>query len=190
MKLLVYGSQDFAQTVAALAVDCGYVIAGFVDDFNQGTGVVGTSKSIRLSHPPQNFSIVMAIGYKNLPARLVAWENLRRTGYSTPTLIHPRAYVGREVRMGEGAMVMAGAIIDVRAQIGDIAVLWPGACVNHDATIGSNSFLSPNTTICGHADIGASCFVGAGTAVVDRGVVPAGSFLPMLSRWTRRALRD
>ncbi len=190
MKLLIYGSKDFAQTVAALAVDCGHVVAGFVDDFDQSGGVVGTSESIRQTHPPHDFSVAMAIGYNNLPARLAAWENLRGAGYSTPKLIHPRAYVGREVTMGEGVMVMAGAIVDVRAKVGDIAVLWPGACVNHDATIGHNSFLSPNTTICGHASIGASCFIGAGTAVVDRGVVPADSFVPMLFRWTRRGPHD
>lgn len=186
MKLLIYGSQNFAQTVAALASDCDYEVAGFVDDFNQGPNVVGTSQSIRQSHPPHSHSVAIAIGYKNLPARLAAWLALREVGYVTPPLIHPRAYIARDVRIGEGVMVMAGAIVDVRANIHDIAVLWPSVCVNHDATIGRNTFLSPNTTICGHADIGGSSFIGAGTAIVDYGVVPESSFVPMLSRWTQR----
>lgn len=186
MKLLIYGSQDFSRTVADLAKDCDHEVVGFVDDFNESDAIVGTSRSIIRSHPPDCYGVAMAIGYRNLPARLAAWQAMRRAGYTTPSLIHPRAYIGREVDLGMGVMVMAGAIVDVRAKLGDIAVVWPGACLNHDARVGINTFLSPNSTICGHASVGSSCFIGAAAAVVDHGVVPDGSFVQMSARWTRR----
>ncbi|PJF45658.1 MAG: hypothetical protein CUN48_17770 [Candidatus Thermofonsia Clade 3 bacterium] len=84
-------------------------------------------------------------------------------------------------------MVMAGVIVDVRAEIGEAAVLWPGACISHDAHIGANTFVSPNATVCGFARIGAHSFIGAGAAVVDRGLVPEGCTIKMLTRWTQKA---
>lgn len=187
MKLLILGSRDFALTVAALVRDCGHEPAGLVDDFNTGDGIIGTTDSIRRSHPPDQFGIAIAIGYKHLPARWQAWQRLRQAGYAAPTLVHPRAYVAADARIGAGSMVMAGALVDVRAQLDEIVVAWPGACINHDAVIGDNSFLSPHVTVCGHARIGHSCFIGAAAAIVDHALVPGNTFLPMSGRWTTRA---
>jgi len=187
MKLLIIGSRDFAQTVATLARDCGHEPSGFVDDFNTGGVIIATSDSIPRSHPPDQYGIAIAIGYKHLPARWRAWQQLQQAGYAAPPLIHPRAYVAADARIGAGSMVMAGALIDMRVQLGEIVVAWPGACINHDAVIGDNTFLSPNATVCGHARIGAACFIGAAAAIVDHAVVPADTFLPMSGRWTTRA---
>lgn len=185
MRLLIYGSKDFARTVAELIVHCGHDVAGLVDDFNAGAGVLGTFETVRRSHPPSEFGFVVAIGYSNIPARWEAWNRINEAGYEAPALIHPRAYVADSAHIERGAMIMAGSIVDVRARVDEIAVLWPGACVNHDARVQKNTFISPNATLCGFADVGAHSFVGAGTVVVDHGQVPEGSFLNMLTRYIK-----
>lgn len=157
-----------------------------VDDVRSGPGVIGTLAQVARSHPPGEYGMVLAIGYSNLPGRWAAWQRVRELGYALPALIHPRAYVADSACVEEGAMIMAGAIVDVRAVIGEAAVLWPGACVNHDAAIGANAFVSPKATVCGFAEVGAHSFIGAGAAVVDHARVPEGSFVKMLGRWTRR----
>lgn len=184
MRLLVYGSKDFAATVAELVRHCGHEVVGVVDDYNAGKGILGSFEAVTHTHPPSEFGIVMAIGYSNLPARWAAWERIRSAGYRAPALIHPRAYVADTARIGEGTMVMAGAIVDVRADIGDLVVVWPGACINHDVKVSPNTFISPNATLCGFAHIGAHSFIGAGAAIVDRGQVPEASFIKMLARYT------
>jgi sugar O-acyltransferase (sialic acid O-acetyltransferase NeuD family) len=184
MQLLIYGSKEFAATVAELVRHCGHEVAGMVDDYNSGPGILGKSDSVVHSHPPSEYGVAMAIGYSNIPARWAAWEKIRSAGYRAPALIHPRAYVADTVRVGEGAMIMAGAIVDVRAEIGDLVVLWPGACVNHDVKIGPNVFISPNATLCGFSHVGAHSFIGAGAVIVDHGQVPETSFIKMLSRYT------
>jgi len=155
-----------------------------VDDFNSGSGILGNLDSVIQSHPPSKYGIAMAIGYTNIPARWAAWERIRSAGYQAPALIHPRAYVADSARIGEGAMVMAGAIVDVRAEIGDLVVLWPGACVNHDTKIGANTFIAPSATLCGFAQVGAHSFVGAGAVIVDYGQVPEAGFIKMMARYT------
>lgn len=183
MRLLIYGSKDFASTVAELVRHCGHEVAGLVDDFNCGPAILGSLDVVIQSHPPSEYGVAMAIGYSNLPARWAAWERITSAGYSAPALIHPRAYVADTARVGQGAIIMAGAIVDVRAEVGDLAVLWPSTCINHDARIGSNTFVSPGATICGFASIGSHSFIGAGAVIVDHCQVHEMSFIKMLTRY-------
>ena len=184
MSLLIYGSKDFALTVAELARHCGYKVAGMVDDYDDGPGILGDLDFVSRTHPPQNHGFVVAIGYSNISARWKAWERIRALGYQAPVLIHPRAYVADSATIGCGSIVMAGAIVDVRADIGELVVIWPGVCVNHDVVVGENTFLSPSSTLCGFVNIGRDSFVGAGTTIADRCEVPASSFLKMQTRYT------
>jgi sugar O-acyltransferase (sialic acid O-acetyltransferase NeuD family) len=184
MRLLVYGSRDFAATAADLARHCGHEIAGMVDDYNTGPDILGSLEIVSHTHPPSDFGMIMAIGYSNILGRWTAWMKVKALGYSAPALIHPRAYVAESACIGEGVMVMAGAIADVRADVGDLAVLWPGSCINHDVRVGLNTFVSPNATVCGFVEIGAHSFIGAGAAIADRVKVPEASFIKMLERFS------
>jgi len=187
MRLLIYGSGDFAPTVAELVRHCGHEAIGMVDDFSSGPGILGDLESVRGSHPPTEFGMVLAIGYSDLDARWSAWERARAAGYRAPPLIHPRAYVSDTASVGEGALVMAGAIVDARAALGEHVVVWPGACVNHDVVVEKNCFISPNATLCGFTHVGGHSFIGAGAALVDHAVVPEGSYIKMLSRYVEAA---
>lgn len=184
MKLLIFGSREFAPTVSDLIRHCGHAPVGMIDDFNAGPGILGSFEAVRETHPPSDYGMALAIGYSNLDARWKAWQRIRAAGYRAPALVHPRAYVADNAQVGDGCMVMAGAIVDVRASLGELVVVWPGACVNHDARIGNNTFLSPNSTICGFSTIGANSFVGAGATVADHCDVPESSFIKMHSSHT------
>lgn len=185
MQVLMYGSREFAGTVGELIKDCGHDVAGCIDDFSTGAHIVGTLEQVRHSHPPSHYGIAIAVGYKNLEARWEAWQRVRAVGYRAPPLVHPRAYVARTAHIGEGAMIMAGSLVDVGAQLGEIVVAWPGACISHDCVIGENSFISPNATLCGYVRLGAHCFVGAGAAVVDHCVVPPFTRIKMQSSYVK-----
>jgi len=185
MQVLIYGSREFAQTVAELAVDCGHEVAGFIDDFSPGPHILGTLEQVRRSHPPASHGMAIAIGYNDLPARWESWQRVRALGYHAPVLIHPRAYVARSATVGEGSMLMAGSLVDVRAKLAELVVVWPGAAVSHDCLLGENSFISPNATLCGYVELGAHCFVGAGAAVVDHCVVPPSTRIKMQASYLK-----
>jgi len=185
MRLIIYGSRDFSSVVIELARACGHDPVGLVDDVHQGAGILGDLAAVTRSHPPATYGIALAIGYENLQGRWAAWLRARAAGYQAPVLIHPRAYVADSARVGEGSMVMAGAVVDVRTTIGKAVVLWPSVSVNHDTNIGDNCFISPNATLCGFVELGANSFVGAGAAIADRCVVPSSSFIKMLGRYPR-----
>lgn len=177
MKLLVYGSRDFGRVVRDLAQTCGHHFVGFVDDLYEGAHVLGNYGAVKSLYPPGSAGMVIAIGYGHLEARWKIFRKVVADGYEVPTLIHDRAYVRSPEGIGRGALIMAGAIVDVSVKLGELTVLWPGAVVNHDSVIGANTFISPNATVCGFVEVGESCFVGAGAVIVDHRSVPDHAFV-------------
>lgn len=175
--LLIYGSRDYAQLVAHIASDCGFAVSGFIDDQAQGPQVLGTYHAVVASHPPAHHALALGIGYNNLPARHALLQRCLADGWQMPPLVHPQSIVHASAKIGAGAVVMLGAILDVNARLGEGAVCWPGSIVSHDATLGDNSFLSPNATLCGFVQTGHSCFFGAASVVTDRVLPPNGFFL-------------
>ena len=176
-NLLVYGSLEFGRVVRDLAIQCGHRFAGYIDDVHRGEEVLGPWEQVADRCPPPRFEVAVAVGYRNLGARWDVYERVKARGYRLPPLVHPRAYVRDPAGVGEGAFVMAGAIVDVAASIAPLVVIWPGAVVNHDSAVGENTFLSPNATVCGCVTIGRHVFVGAGATIVDHVEVPAGVFV-------------
>lgn len=184
MRILIYGSKEFAQTVAELVRHCGHELSGMVDDYNAGAHILGGLDEVSHAYPPSVYAVALGIGYADLQARWRAWQRIQSLGYRAPPLVHPRAYVADSVRVGEGVMVMAGAIVDVRVTLGDLVVVWPGACVNHDSFIDENTFISPNVTVCGSVKIGRDSFIGAASVIADHLELPASMRLKMQSRYT------
>lgn len=176
-KILVYGSTEFGAVVRELVRHSGADFAGFVDDWHTGEGIVGTLEDVIHKCPPDEYDFAIAIGYKHLEARRRKFDELLAHGYSLPSFIHPQAYVSDSTTVGAGAMVMARAVLDIRARVGDLVVVWPGAVINHDCMVDGNTFISPNATLCGYSRVGIDTFIGAGAVVVDHTTVPGGSFI-------------
>lgn len=189
---LIYGSGTFAETVADLITDCGGTPLGCMNDFSAagaaGLACLGSFEAVTSRWNGPRPAIALGIGYKDLDARWNAWQRMKATGWPTPALVHPQAYVARSARIEAGAMVMARAIVDRAVSIAECCVLWPGACLNHNVEMAENCFVSPGAVVCGHVRIGAHTFVGAGSLIADRSTIPARSFLKMGSHcsWGRK----
>jgi len=177
MKLLVYGSHEFAEVLADQARASGHEVAGFVDDFRCAPHVVGTFEQARARFSPRDVGFVLAIGYRHLQARWRIQQQLITLGYSLPPLVHPRAIVSPLARVGAGSVIMEAAVVSVAASVGEACVLWPGATLSHHSSLGCNVFLSPGAIVCGVAQVGSHTFIGAGAVIVDHQEVPEGAFV-------------
>jgi sugar O-acyltransferase (sialic acid O-acetyltransferase NeuD family) len=175
--MLVYGSKTFAVVVRQILMDLNLDFGGYVDDFSQGPGILGPYNSVKTKAPPSLTQFALGVGYNDLKARARVAAQLEADGYAAPVLIHPRAWVHPSAKVGHGAIVMAGALIDAFCEVGPWTVIWPGAVVNHESRVGANTFLSPNSTVCGCVEIGADTFIGAGAVIVDHCSVPPGRFV-------------
>lgn len=185
-EVYVYGTRSYAATLSALARECGWQVLGRIDDFAPAEQTAGSFESLTARHAGTAVGLLIGVGYNNLTARWQLWQRVRAAGWQTPTLIHPRAHVAPSATIGEGCVLMAGAVLDHLAALGEACVLWPQACVNHDSKVGENCFLSPQALLCGDVQLGAHSFIGARAVVVDGAQLPERSFLKMGQCITRK----
>ena len=175
--VLIYGASEYGAVLRDLVSDLGLAFAGYVDDWNAGTGVIGGFAEMVRNCKADECDVVIAVGYKHLRARRELAQRIKAHGFGLPSLVHSRAYLSATARLSEGCVVMAGAIVDTSAALGELTVLWPGAIVNHHSILEGNTFMCPASTVCGNTRVGIDCFVGAGATVVDGIVVPAATFV-------------
>lgn len=185
-RLLLFGGKSFADTIEELASICGHEVIARIDDYDPRPPSVVTLDAAGQMYAPATHIIALAIGYKNMRARLAAYERIKQLGYSVATLIHPTAYVSPTASIGPGSLIMAQSCIDCRSSIGEVCVLWPKACVNHDTSVERNTFISPNATLCGNVHVGESSFIGASSVVVDGASLAPNTFLRMGTVYARR----
>jgi sugar O-acyltransferase (sialic acid O-acetyltransferase NeuD family) len=102
-------------------------------------------------------------------------------GYEFPIIVSPHAVVSRHATLGEGTIVMHGAIVNAGAKIGHHAILNSKSLVEHDATLSGFVHISTGATVNGGVSIGEGAFLGSGcttreyTEVSEGAVIPAGS---------------
>ena len=88
----------------------------------------------------------------------------------TPPIEHSvgvsdRAYVGTDVKIGEGVTVLPFAYIDDHAVIGAGATIYPHAYVGQYSVIGADTVLYSSATVREHCRIGARCTIHSGAVI-------------------------
>lgn len=168
--LYAYLQRDDRYRVVALTVDDEFAAAGSLNE-------VATVPFSRLpaEYPPAGVAIIMAMGYNDLNrSRASLFERLRGQGYSVATYIHPDAHVHSAHPLGEGSIVLPGAVIEPHARVGANTMVWCNATLAHHSTVGDNAWIASGAILSGQAVVGANTFVGVNATVVNQ--VAVGEF--------------
>jgi UDP-perosamine 4-acetyltransferase len=169
MRVLVLGGGGHAKPVIETLRALGAEIIGVLDDAPRGpvlgVPVLGAMADLAGSGAE---AVVIAIG--DNPTRQRLGAACRQAGLALPKLIHPAALVSDSATIGEGAQVMARAVIGAEARIGPLALINTGAIVEHDTVIGEAAHVAPGAVLCGFVRVGARALIGAG-AVFHPGVI-------------------
>lgn len=107
----------------------------------------------------------VGIGSPKVRARLVA--RFEAAGLRAASLVHPTAVIGTNVRLGEGAVICAGAILSTEVVVGVHCHVNPGAVIGHDTILGDFVSVNPSATISGAVQISDRTLVGAGSVVLQ-----------------------
>lgn len=107
---------------------------------------------------------VVAIGDNRIRADIAEWLCANGAVLSQ-ALVHPFVQAARGVTIGDGSVVMAGAIINSDAQIGKNVIVNTGALIDHDCRIGNAVHVAPGVTLCGGITVGEGSLIGAGTVI-------------------------
>ncbi|HEX5270036.1 MAG TPA: acetyltransferase [Gemmataceae bacterium] len=88
-------------------------------------------------------------------------------GFRLITAVHPRACVARDVSLGDGTVVLAGAVVGPCCRVGRGCVLNTNASLDHDSRLGDFASLGPRAVTGGYVRVGAYSAVGIGAVVVE-----------------------
>jgi len=152
----------------------GRVIIDLIDSFEKIHGVFDDDPHVKeiLGYPvlgriPDNFKfksdLFIAIGDNE--TRMKISKSLEsRVRFAN--IIHDSAIFSKRAILGDGCVVMEGAIVKVNCQLGNQVILNTGASVDHDCLIGDYVHIAPQATLCGGIIIGDGTLVGANAIVL------------------------
>lgn len=157
--MYLYGASGHARVIIDILEAMGITIDGLVDDNPALTQVDGYPVLHEIT--PQMQQWLVGIGNPEVRKRLA--EQLPGNFL---TAIHPSATVSKRATIGNGSVVMQGAIVQTAVQVGRHCIINSGASVDHECVIGDYAHVSPHATLCGNVNVGEGTWVGAGSVVI------------------------
>lgn len=172
--LVIVGASAMGRETCAYAEDCGWEVKGFLDSRKDVLdGFVGYPPllgSVEDYEVQSDDVFVVAVGDPAAKMRYVRrveeLASARVRGGVFASIVHPTAYVGRNVRIGTGCIVCPHACITNDTVVGDHVIVNSGASINHDNRIGDGATICPGCHLAGRVTIGAGAFVGVGVTVI------------------------
>lgn len=136
-------------------------------------GHASVVRSIPLSEFQVDGSIV-AIGNNYDRKRVVETEAKNDT---FAILIHPFSFEADDVVIGEGTVIMAGAVVQPGCIIGKHVILNTGCTIDHGCVIGDYAHIAPGAHLCGDVRVGEGALMGVGSCAVPGAVIPPWSLV-------------
>lgn len=108
-------------------------------------------------------SFLTTLGQIKSPDRRIAlFQLIKASGGQLPVIVSPLARVSRHATVGEGTVIMHGALINAGARVGCNCIINSRVLVEHDALVGDHCHLSTACVINGSVHVGAGTFFGSG----------------------------
>ncbi len=165
-KLAIIGAGGHGRVLADIARLNNYRYIVFADDNEKLTECGGYPIVCKINDVlkfiNEEYDIVVAVGNSKL--RQGIQESLSNFG-KVVSLIHPNSTVSSDVVIGEGTVIMAGAVINPGTKIGNGCIINTGATVDHDNVIGDYAHVSVGAHLAGTVLIGKRTWIGAGVII-------------------------
>lgn len=167
-KCAILGASGHGKVIAEIAELNGYDSICFFDDRWPEVShvahwrVIGTAEHLLESHSCFD-AVVIAIGHN--PTRIKKQSLLSQKGAHFPIFVHPTAVVSKLSQVGEGTVVMAGAVINPFSNIGPSCIINTSATVDHDCVLAEGVHISPGANLAGGVQVGVGSWVGIGASV-------------------------
>ncbi|MBX2963377.1 MAG: acetyltransferase [Cyclobacteriaceae bacterium] len=173
-KIAIVGAGGFGKETLVMinqvnSIRMQWAVIGFFDDgMRRGSTVSGSSVLggvDQLNAIEEEIAVVIAVGDPRLKRKLV--ERIKNTRIYYPTIIHPVATIGENIKAGAGCLITAGCRLTVDITLGDFVMLNLNTTVGHDVSIGSYSSIMPGVHISGYVNVGEEVLIGTGASVLQ-----------------------
>lgn len=165
--IAILGAGGHALSVAETAHSAGYVVHFFVDPDSPGRHLLGIPVVAEV--PPEFLAsegcFAVAVGDNAVRQHVVEAFQTRFTRAVFPALIHESASVSTYARIGEGSVVLQGAIVGSASEVGAFCILNSGAVLDHASRMGTYSSLAPRAVAGGNVTIGVRSAISIGATI-------------------------
>jgi sugar O-acyltransferase (sialic acid O-acetyltransferase NeuD family) len=178
--IVMIGGGGHAKVVLTILKKLKYNIIGYTDLVNCGT-VLNTpyiGKDEELFNLDRKPKLALGIGqlYKGKSRELLINKFLEND-FIFETIISPDSTINIAVTIGQGTVVMDGAIIQTGTRIGDYSIINTNSSIDHDCKIGSYVHIAPGVTLCGEVSISDNCMVGTGSTIINNITISKEKFI-------------
>ena len=156
--MILYGASGHGKVIIDILEANNTPIDYIVDDNPQVNEVLGYE--VRRNTGSYDEAII-SIGAAEIRRKIVESIDVKKY----PVAMHPTAVVSPRAKIGEGTVVMHGAIIQTCVEIGKHCIINTGASVDHECRIGDYVHIAPHATLSGDVEVGDGTWVGAGAVV-------------------------
>jgi sugar O-acyltransferase (sialic acid O-acetyltransferase NeuD family) len=184
-KLVIVGDSAFAEIAREyFDADTGYEVVAFAVEtpYLKRESLHGLPvlpfETLEQRLDPARHDVFVACTYtqlNRLRQRLAADAKAR--GYKLASYVSPRAFVWKNVELGEHCFVFEDNTIQPFVRIGENVVLWSGNHVGHHTAIEPHVFVSSHVVISGFCSIGAHSFLGVNATIANNVRVGADNWI-------------
>lgn len=126
----------------------------------------------------QGHTVLVTIGQiQSAALRIRAFKAAKAAGAQMPCIVSPHAYVSRHAMLGDGTLVLHGAVINATAHVGHNVIVNSLALIEHDTVVGDHCHIATGARVNGNVTIGHGCFIGSGTVVKNGVTIGAGTVI-------------
>ena len=162
--MYLFGASGHAKVIIDSLKASGKQVSGLFDDNPDVKelleyNVFGPFTQIRLGDE----ELIISVGVNHVRKKIV---DKLPVNIRYGNAIHPSAIISAYAALGEGTVVMQGAVIQSSVSIGKHCIINTTASVDHDCLLEDYVHISPNATLCGAVSVGEGSQVGAGAVVI------------------------
>ena len=167
--LLIVGAGGNGRVIADLADAAGtWDRIAFLDDQtldvseDRPWSTVGTCDDIATA--AADFTHVI-VGFGDNALRMSWLPRAESSGLQLATLISQFSAISLRAKLGDGSVVMPGAVANLGVQTGKGCILNTGSSVDHDCQLGTAVHIAPGAAVGGDVSIGDGSWVGLGASI-------------------------
>ena len=127
----------------------------------------------------KNFGLVTVGQIKTPNTRIKIFSNMKEYGFKPATVISSNSKIYKNVKIGEGTIIMNGVIINPNVKIGKNCIINTGCIIEHEVIIEDHCHISTGTILNGGVMVKEGSFVGSKSTIIQNKIIEKYSVIPM-----------
>ena len=174
-KLVIFGSGGHAKIIFSEIIKLKkFKLLGFVDDFKKkGELIINFNKkkyynlgSIKqVINKKSKFSGIVGVNLNFVRKKIVNDIKNINKDFKFQKIISKNAYIGPNVIIGEGTLVVSGSTINIGTKIGKHCILNTSSSIDHDNRFNDFSGTGPGVVTGGNVVVGEKSYIGMGSII-------------------------